>query len=433
MTVNKAVLKTLIWAIVVCLGGLFSCKKEQVSSPDVTIFQPAVSSAYGHGDTIFVTADVYHKDLQRINLTLVDANFGAVEPIIQLPVNGTSAKVNAYVVITNKSLVSGKHHIRLQVIAGGESFNSFRQVFVSGIQRIIRATYVATTDSITRQLHRIENGQSVLSQQTMGDFSGLATNSFYEGVYMAPNYLGDLKLYKPVHDSLVWTDVNNASNGAAFMNGLFHTNDAVFGFYQNGQVVRFGNNGLKQQVFQLPTGYRAIDAQMVDDRLLVMVENPPAQGKELFYYSAITAALLTSVPLPEVGEHIDLLPYGQDAVALFFNNLQGEGTLRVYMKNGSEINVQALPSMVLKAAAAVGGGGYALSNNQGTVLFQVSSTGLTNLSPIPARVIEFDDLNNDLFISTGNSVWVYQFPSMNLKASYSYPQPVKAISVLYNK
>lgn len=433
MTVNKAVLKTLAWVMVVCLGALFSCKKEPVPSPDVTILQPSQNSSYAYGDTIFVKAEIYHEDLQRVNLTLVDANFSAVESPIQLPVSGTNASVNAYVVVTNKNLVSGQHHIRLQVIAGGESFNSFQKVLVTGIQRALRTTYVATSDSMTRQLHRIENGQSILSQEIIGDYSGLATNSFYDGVYMAPNYIGDLKLYKPLNDSLIWTDANNASNGAAFMTGLFNSNDAVYGFYQNGQVVRFGNNGPKQQIFQLPSGYRAIDAQLVDDRLLVMVENPPALGKELYYFSASTAAFLTSVPLPEIGVHIDVLPYKQDAVAVFFNNRQGEGKLRVYSKNGSEINVQALPNMVLKSAVAVGSDKFVLGTDQETVLFQTGSTGLTTLSPIPAQVLAFEDLYSDLYIGAGSSIWVYQFPSMNLKATLSYPQPLKAISFLYNK
>ena len=426
-------LKTLAWVMVVCLGVLFSCKKESVPSPDVTILQPTPNSSYTHGDTIIVKAEIYHEELQRVNLTLVDANFSAVEPPIQLPVSGTHASVNAYVVVTNKNLVSGQHHIRLQVIAGGESFNSFQKVLVTGIQRALRATYVACSDSMTRQLHRIENGQSILSREIIGDFSGLATNSFYDGVYMAPHYRGDLKLFKPLNDSLIWTDANKASNGAAFMTGLFNSNDAVFGFYQNGQVVRFGNNGTKQQIFQLPSGYRAIDAQLVDDRLLLMVEHPPAFGKELYYFSASTAAFLTSVPLPEIGAHIGLLPYGQDAVAVFFNNQQGEGTLRVYTKNGSEINVQALPNMVLKSAVDVGSDRFVLGTDQETVLFQTGATGLTTLSPIPAQVLAYEDLYSVLYIGAGSSVWVYQFPSMNLKATFSYPQPLKAISFLYNK
>lgn len=425
---------TLSCAFLLCCAGLFSCKKETVATPNVTILQPSQNSSYAFGDTIFVKAEVYHKDLARVNLTLVDQNFNSVEPILQLPVNGNNAYLNDFVVVANKTITSGKHHIRIQVIAAGESFNFFQQVQVQGIQQELRAVYIATSDSFTRQLHRIENGQSTLSKTLPGDFSGMATNSLYDGVYMAPNYVGDLKLYKPLNDSLVWTDQNNASNGAAFMTGLYNTNTAVYGFYyQPEQVVRFGNTGLKQQIFPLPVNARALEALLVDDRLVVLTQTPPTLNIVLLFFSATTGSLLQSVPLPQIAEHIALQPFGQDEMAVFFNNAAGHGVLRVYDKRGQEINVQALPPLVLKSAVAVNGADFVLGTDQGTVLFKTGTAGLTTLSSIPATTLAFEALQSSLYLGSGNSLWVYQFPSMTLRNTHSFGQPLKAISFLYNK
>ena len=414
-------------------SALIGCKKEIVQAPLVTFFSPKANQSFGFGDTIWVDASISHPDLQKVTLTLVNVDFQPVEEVVNISVKGNSFSLQHYIIIKNKSIESGKYFVRIQVIAQGESFNNFAEVNVFALQKQRLAVYAAASDGFSQYLYRIENGSKNLSQTSFGDVSAIAINSLYNRIFLAPEYLGNLRLYAFPNDSLLWQDANNASNGARFMRGLYAAENDVYGFYADGRVVRFGNNGGLNFVIQMPIGFQAIDMLKAENYLLVVGENGPQSEKALFYFNETTGALIRKIELLGDKEHIALLPFDQSTVAVLYNDANGKATWDGYQLNGIFVNLPLLPNFRFTAAAYVQNGQMALGTDLGIYQFKYSPLNFLPISPVVPSILVYDALNNQLLVGAGSSLSLRSFPAMQIVWAQSFTAPLNGVSVLYNK
>jgi hypothetical protein len=427
------VLITLTMAFAIVGSGLAGCKKEIVQAPNVVFSRPYVNQSFGFGDTIWVDASVSHPELQKVTLTLVNENYQPVEEVSNIAVNGNSFSFKAYIVVKNKAISSGKHFVRVQVLAQNERFNNFVQVNVSELQRQRLAIYAAASDGFTQYLYRIENGSKTLSQSAFGDASAVATNSYFSGVFLAPAYLGNLKLYRTTADSLIWQDQNNATNGARFMRGLYSSETDVFGFYADGRVARFGINGGLKFVFQMPIGFQAIAMLKMENYLLVVGENGPQANKALFYFNETTGALIRKIDLLGHAEHVALLAFDASTVAVLYNDANGKASWEGFQLNGIFINLPALPNFTFTAAAYVADGQMALGTDLGVYHFKYLPLNFLPISQVVPTVLVYDELNSQLLVGAGSSLSLRSFPTMQIVWAHSFVAHLEGVAVLYNK
>ncbi len=432
--VKSSVLITLVAVLGCALVVLSGCKKEIKTTPIVTFFQPSENSFYDFGDTIWVEAKVSHPNISAITLTLVNDDFQPVEPVLNIKIKGTEFRFTDYVVIANKNIESGKHSIRLQVVAEGESYNHFVAINIGELQKQRLAIYASCDKNLNSYLYKINaNGQKTLQHTLFGDVSGIATNSYYNQVYMAPFYYGGLNLFAGANDSLIWSENNNASNGAPFMHGVYKGNENVFGLYHDGRIAKYGNYGGVIKTFQLPNKYYAIDILEIENYLLVVAETPPQLNKSLFFFSSTTGSQIRKIDLPQNKTHIDLLSFNATTVAVLYNNVANEAQWEGYLSNGTFINLPSLPNFTFTSAAFVNYGEMALGTQSGIYQFKYSPLNFLPVSQIVPSLLVYDSLSNQLLIGAGNSLNIHSYPALQLLNSYSFTAPVKSTAILYNK
>lgn len=431
--VKTVVLITLAAAAALSVLFVSGCKKEEKITPDLTFFAPYASQWFDFGDTIWVDAQIGHPEMSRVTLTLVNSNFQPVEAVSNIQVNGSDFRFQNYIEITNKTIETGIHNVRIQVTAQGESYNFFRQVQIGELAKERKAVYVATSDGINRQLYRIENGQQVLSQSLFGDASGVAVNSFYGGVYLAPSFHGDLLLFNPPSDSLVWRDENDATGGAAFIKNVYSTGNAVYGLYQDGRVVEYGNNGGVASVIQLPSGARPLDMILLDNYLLIVAQKEPQLELSIYFYNATTMQQIRKLDVPAAGEFIAILPYASGQFAFLYNDKNQKAAWDSYLTNGTFIAFPPLPSFLFLAAAAVGDGNFALGTDQGIFHYNKSVSGYLSISPIQPSILEYDYVRGEIMVGTGKSMSIRSYPSFQIISTHSFLSEIKGIDMYYNK
>jgi hypothetical protein len=429
---NTSVLKT-IWALLFSVIFIASgCKKEVVSSPEVQFVQPFANQSYDFGDTIWVEAEVSHPDLQAINLSLVNDQFNRVEPSV--PINAGSNRVvfTAYIVITNKNLTSGKHYVEIEVRAGGELFNFQRPVNVFELPKQRLALYVVSTPNGpgSRWLMKFENNAMTLGATYGGDVSGLAVNSFDGSLFMAPQYNGPLLEFSTVSDSVIFEEENTASGGAPFMTGIRNTDNHVYAFYGNGEVVQYGAVGRVIRVMQLPNTFRADDALFVNNTLVVHASD--GMQSKLFFYPASGTNLIRQIDVPQNEEHIRLEPYAMGEFLMLYNT-NGQAGWNRYATNGQEVNMPALPGFTLNDAVSVSSSSVVLATNQGIKRYINTQASLADLSADIAQHMEWDEANERVVYTSGSGVRACTLPAFTQVESYVVPPSVQDIVLLYNK
>ena len=421
--------------IVISTLILSSCKdkEDDATYAKVQIFEPASGSVYSVGESIKVRASIYHdKIVSSLTISLVnDHNIAMSTPVGLIP-NQQSFELDEDLLIDNPNLESGSYNIMIKVSDGTVDTRAFQAVEVNGIEPELKRLLVVTQfNSLKSNISIIDSVYNVtqilgIARPYVGSALSSKYNQFY---YITPNP-SRLMTYDLNDTVLDWE--YSAQSPYPIFEDIYYTDDLVYLASQNGNIV--GLNQAGENKFGTVTHDDRVPQKIYKHENLIISD----QRTRSNYFRYFT--LFYSVTGAFANQHrsdlevVEFFSRNEHEIIAFGNELES-AAVKVYEieANNSYIPAGTLNGKILNAVQ-VNDNGVLLAMDYGVLLYNlINFEHYLVFDHDHVSAMEYDPLNNLLYMSEGNKIFVYTYPGSALFHTISMDYPVLNLHLLYNK
>jgi len=411
---------------------LFSCNKESTHFPMVTVEEPFLNASFNVGDTIIVKATASDPTLRKIQLTLVNDKFAPVLSSINIPFTGSQANFTRHLVIDNYDLPTGKYFVRVKAFNDQTSASGFKEVGVTGIPLVRLGWNVACSDGFDSRIYFIpSNGQKELAYQWSSDFSGMATWPREKRIIFCPSKTGKMSFIENENYGEVYSEPTQQVGGSSTFGGAELTELGVAIFYTNGFVKIKDRVGVNKLNMALPTGFSAYYLKQLGQYYFVFAEKPSV-GYRVFKYSAINGVFVSQYNMGNF--RVDYAAENDGYLAVF-GNYNGNAKSYELYTDGSFVELHPMPNTTLNSAVQMQTHVFALAMADGLYKLDLTNQLLSPVSGVNflAEHLGFDSENNELIMSKGINLRIYDSQTWLVKRSLNLPLTIKKHELVYNK
>lgn len=411
------------------LWVLTSCEKENKTYPQITILTPAMGSSYGYGDTALVKVEVTDSD-GSLFLNLLNQN-----QLVSLAKHLVYQEGDRYeyeLYFTDKNLQSGNYDLKVSASNGENSKSEFVEIYYSALPKeMIGLAALSRTGGSTAVLDFWDTDNMQTNQTVAGDQSFLALNSSQARITVAPESDGVLEGFEIASLTKVFEKPNPQSPGLPQYEFLLSFDDLIYSFAHTGLINGIGESGNIARSYNLPAGYIPVAASAGEPGLLVGALEDGKSLYHLFLLNPANGAVLKRIAL--TGELQQVEYVGED---LF--------VLTLIKNGGTEIVIYRQENNEVTSYAQISGEFPTAIETIGTQQVLVATTKkVLRLDPFLTQVpqvlytfvttdLEYDALNKDLYLASGNSVLKSKIsgqPSVYVTTN----DPILQIEIAYNK
>ena len=412
--------------------ALVSCKKESTTFPSVVVTEPFANASFYVGDTILVRATLSDPTLRKVQLTLVDENFAPVLSTLNIPVTGSNMEFTKYLILDNFDLETGKYFVRVKAFNENNSASGFQEIGVTGIPLLRMGWNVACSDGLDSRIYYIPaNGPKELAYKWASDFSGMATWSRERRIVFCPSKVGKMSFIENVNYAEVHSEPTQGVGGGATFTGAELTNLGVAIFYKNGFIKIKDSKGVNKMNMVLPTGFFAYYIKQLGEFYFVFAEKPSV-GLRVFKFSATSGVRISQY---NMGNYRVVYAAENNGYLAVFGNENGTAKTYQLYKDGGFVENYPMPALVMNAAVQMQTDVFALALADGLYKLDLKNALLSPISGVNflAENLNYDDSNNELIMSKGINLRVYDAQSWLVKRSLNLPLSIRKHELVYNK
>jgi hypothetical protein len=427
--------KQVLFLVIFCSTSFYSCKKKDQVNPVVKINSPLSGQHFTVEDTIAVSATISDdEEITSVHVRLLNSAYASVGNDLIIPVSSNSYSLNVPYIIDNLFLETGNYLIAVIASDGHSETNAYVNIIVNELPKERKGIYLfSSSDSSSFKISRLDSANNPVNLiNVSGDYSGSAIYSSNHELFTLGKLTGALNAFNLDNNSLLWS--KPVISPLAGYQDLFFSNDRVYVSYLDGNIRGYDKNGalkysVQQQGFFIPG---------------IMYKNDQFLFAEIYYPSTSLKKiggfyLVTGIASQEKTIDIDLKNmYSLDAnrLLLFGNDLtSGQGQIEIYNISGNGTNsLHSIPTGSLNDVVQVDNNHYFISHSDGIYLYDYSLNSLTPFTTgFSVYLLEYDDVNQQLFACSGNQVRVYDSVNGSFQFILTSVDTVLDVRILYNK
>ncbi len=419
-----------------------SCTKETSADyPTVQITSPYSGASYNVPGTIQITGHVSDsKPLTSVSVYIANGQNTPVEESVQIPITSDNINISCSYSLNDIHMTGGEYYVTIRASNGTNISSAFQPVYIGAAPTVRTAIYAITRNSSSVNVWKLDSVlHSSLCYSVSGDYSSSDINSYYQQLYIAGHDSGNVNAYSVPAATFDWGITATPSPAPYFTNVYCNNDDELVSYYNSnyGYVKSFNHEGAIQAVYNSLSGYFPAKTLLWNGWLLAEEKSVSLTGEENLwtYYQSSTA---TYQQISITGPVIAMYGYDDTHILIFGNNNSGGAYLQLYnIQTNLFSSPVSLPPAQLLSTAQMGANTYLLGFNNGSIYQYTYSTNniIPYLNGIMASNIAFDNINNEIIVSSGNMVSEYAYNSgfSSFLTSITLPDSVRDVRILYNK
>lgn len=412
-----------------------SCKKQnEQQDTQVQIILPKENSFYVLPDTIHAEIVAFtDKQPEYVRVCVCNSQQTPVfAPVYFYPETLQSNLIFDYF-LENKD-ITNEGQLYFQVTVATETVtNSFIKIQIESQPLQYKGFYLFTRPTVNEtKMVFVTTDFSVQEIANVGgNYEASAISVAHGMVYFlakAPD-----KLYANQYGEEPFSWINEPGADIPEFTSLYADGNKVYSGFGNGIIAGFADVS-GQQIYTTHTMTDSVPENLiVTDQYVVgdfRVKNKPSRSLSVFYKST-GARLQRAVNYTEV---VDFYKESEDAELLIFGNEGGKSVARHYF---FEENYFSSPLVVSEEAMAAscraGEQVFILAINNKVFSINLKTLIQKELVVLNDKIVsvKFDEMEQNVFVATANSVYIYAYPSMQMLDKFYSSESIKGFELRY--
>ena len=427
---------TASFLFLVLLSG--ACRKEvDEYGPTITMHTPVSEQTFNVYNNVHVTADITDETkIASVTVTLTDLSYTPVHVGIHVPVTSPSMSLSMNYTLDNIHLESGRYYLMITASDGTHDSRAYQPVNIIGVPKALKHVFVVTASgSSATNLSETDSAFTTLMpyHAFSGDYLGSSASSYDQQVFVCGSYTGAFTSYELQTNTQKFS-VPPAISGNPYFTAYYGEDKRTYIGRYDGTIKGYNNHGDVTYTANATPGYYATAAVMNDNHLVAAEQSKTSPGKILVSYFTTGSAEQQASLSQDV-----VAMCNQDENNIFlFGNVAGQGVIQLYDRIHNNIwnpyNYSLNPGAIL-SAVQLDADTYLIGHSDGTIYkYQFMTSSVTAyLVGYTALQLQYDALNNRIYIAEQNRVTAVDVPSASVTGMVTSTENIKNISLLYNR
>jgi hypothetical protein len=420
-----------LWALV-----LPGCRKEKDDTrPDVRILAPGAGTVIAVPDSLLVRVQVSDdRIVERLWISLTDANGVPVGPVISEAPQSTSALVERVLRLTDEGLLSGTYTLAVRASDGVNEGRAFRTVQVQEAPLRARALFIATVSGTgAATVQKLDSAGTLSPFSAPGDLSAMVCAPRDRTLVVAGGAWAPLLALGTETAGTHWQVANPGAQGLPYFMALVRDplDGRIYFATEDGYIRGYDGSGVQRYTGQNQLNQRTTGIAVLGDRLATLQEAIGGPEKRLVVYP-------TAAGPPIAWFVLDLDPVGilrrDDLRVLIAGNRNGLGVVQDRnTQPGGAQDLRQFDAPIL-AMARMGPQDMALALGNGVYRYRWTTNSLVPLLPgVQASCLAFDEANGRLHAGAGATVYSIDALNGGAPMVLQVGEPVGSLAVLLNR
>lgn len=418
--------------IVIFLG----CKKDAKDTvkPTIELSSPQNSSFYSVPSSIQVKGEVSdNENIESVTIILKDNNGIQSTDIIHVSPQSKNYTINEVIFLEDIYLKSGTYELSISANDGNNTTIKFIDININEYPKKRKGVFLFSNDGNNTTITKLDSVFNNSFFQTLsGDFLNGTVNNLNQEVVSCGNISGDLVGMNILNGAINWSIANNYASQAHFTSCSQQDNEVYIGFYNRNIQSYMGNGTPNFSALTLLNFYSELN--FVHQNNLLVSEQHHITTSEIRLVAYYMASGLEKQNMIINENIVQIFSYSTNELILF-TNVGGNGKIKVYdIQQNSVWEPFSLSTGLISDGIEIDTGIYIIAQDGDLVLVNRNNfTKTTYLSGINAEKVKYDDINNQLFVTIGNTLKIYDYSSKTLIHTYNHSALIKDFDLWYNK
>tara|TARA_R110002072_G_scaffold38347_12_gene111226 strand:- start:3355 stop:4626 length:1272 start_codon:yes stop_codon:yes gene_type:complete len=405
----------------------FSCKKENDTFPSISQIKVNQSGSYKFGDTIIVQVTI--KDVDGpVRISILKGAQSRPLPTELFSKRGDDYSYRIFV--NDKYYESNSYSIRIQAFNGENGRSKFQSIRIEGLEKAIRGICFIGKSGNQSILYKIDSiGQKSQILLPSESFKKLVSDSRNSQLLTLPQSTGNLKAFN--YSNLLQDFSLNLNPNSLEFENLYHIDGLNYMILKDGRVFSVDASGNDFLEFSLEDNFLARKMAFDDEKMLVAAVQAGTTLNELFLLRRSNNSL---VQRSFIGYEIVDLCYTENDIFYLIYLKNGECIISEYNANSGLVTEKYQLDAEIPQSLEYGLGMVYISTDKNIYTFPAHNFQFPQLIfSFGAEEMKFDELNNEIYIISGNNIWKAALASSQNQFFASSTEPFTGLDIVYNK
>lgn len=427
----------LAFAFFLLLFATGGCRQEKnnLRSPEISITGPFAGQTYSYLDTIFVTAEISHQQsIDYIEVALINEFATPVLPVLTFYPSGNHFSIESSLIIDDQLIESGEYPLRFKTVIDGEVFNKWVKINYNAEPRRFESLLLLTKKQgpLYTLLDALPGNIFQERFSFTGDYTGSAVSSVNHLFFTAGKIMNNLSAWDLERNTVSWSVPSFPAPPLPSFTTIYSDGTEVFVSTRDALVKGYsgsGSNTFRSQSFS--NGYFT---SLIRHKSWIMAVFEPFNSvfNELVAFNYPGGTVYRRIQFQ--GKVEGMADFGQDGILLFINEESGAAVYEYSFNLNTLIKLKAFPQGSIHDLIMPDVDNAFIAFDDGIYWYRPDIASIVRILPLnDVSDLAFEALSGTLLIAQAKTVFQYQVPSFILLETYSLPDSLTGIHLLYNK
>ncbi len=412
---------------------LISCKDDSDNQvPTISITGPQENTEFPVLSQVVVEAQISDNEIvERVQVSLIsDQTKNRVLPVVDIQVGQKEYPLDIAFEISDSLLKTGRYYIKVEAFDGQNSTSAFRYINIRGMNTERTGVFVMCEGSFTSDLYFDQNAFNFSRiHQFSSNYGASVFNRLNQQLWFVPQNGNRIEMFDPVKNAVDFSRVYNSNFTNPFESLKSYNRDVFFTVSDLG--VKALNQNQNENYTYLTPATKKVESLGVGEQFNVVEEvDRNGTNRVLRVLSKSNGANLRSRTI--FNDVVDLEFLDEENVLVFYNSTQGGGVM-LFNAITSTLQTNIFNSDSIRQVVKTNVGDFVISTKSSIETFRPSTQNLTNYLTIREAVLDYDQVNNELYVGFGRQLRVYAYRQVSPLRSTTLPSKIVGINVKLNQ
>ena len=428
-----------IQIVIVSFSLIFmsSCSKDKDNvSPAIVVHSPLNMQQLNGIDTVQILATISdNKNIEWVKVSLRNSNDIPVLSTITKKPTTADYELNVMYFFDDIHLASGQYYFDISASDGENITTKYIDILLNETPKTRNGIFVFSNTGSQTEISLVDNNFNASFYSSInGDYLDAAVNSYDQQLIHTSSIVGSVSAINLKSGGLAWSVPIITSPPTPYYMGFLYANQDIYLGKRNGIIQGYDNNGTANYGANAYPNYY-LESALVHENYYLVTEQHSIAGsavKLVLYWMA------SGIEVKQLNLNEDvkgMYSYTANEIILITNDASSMGKLDFYtISVGLSSSPFSIGVGFIDDCVEISTGIFLVASGGDIILINANNfSTLPYLTGVGVNKLKYDYLTNELFVSNGNVLSIYDYTSKVLKGSYTHSNPILNIAFWYNK